>query len=132
MPRYSYTSRDGQTIELHFTMSAKRPDTIRRNGKKFFRDVVADFSSRRDICSCWPRKSDALGVNPSQVQEAGEALEKAGIPTQFDRKSGEMILESRQHQNRVMKHLGFCHWNAGYGDVAPGTTKIEERMQAAG
>jgi len=67
---------------------------------------------------CYPYYSDAMGVGSDQVGEAAKSLCDAGIPTQFD-KEGSLLVESRQHRNQVMGHLGLYDRQAGYGDRTP-------------
>lgn len=55
-----------------------------------------------------PILSDALGVHPSQINEA-----KSHFPHHEFTPEGQLILRSHAHRNRVMKELGF-HDNDGY------------------
>ena len=79
----------------------------------------------------WPYSSDALGVGPDQIQEAGDSLAAAGVPTQFD-EEGSLIVENREHRNKVMSHLGMFDRDAGYGDRTPGKLEPEAAMMATG
>jgi hypothetical protein len=52
----------------------------------------------------WPRESDALGVHPSQVEEAHAEAAALGVPTEFT-KNGSAVVRDQQHQRRLGKAL---------------------------
>jgi len=117
MPYYCYTSEDADvTIEEYYPVG-KAPKTVTRGDDLFYRDIPAEWRGRKDTSSCWPMKSDALGVLPNQVGEATQELADAGVPTSFA-KDGRVILESRGHRKKVCEALGYHDKNAGYGDRA--------------
>jgi len=67
-------------------------------------------------CANWPMKSDAAGVHPDQVGDfARDSVEK-GVPTEFDRKTGQAIFTSRQHRAQYLKAYGMFDKNGGYSD----------------
>jgi hypothetical protein len=63
-----------------------------------------------------PIMSDALAVHPSQVQEAYDDSVKKGVPTQFDKKTGQPEFRSRQHRRDYLKAYGVRDRDGGYGD----------------
>ena len=63
----------------------------------------------------WPLASDAMGCHPDQVDDFKKRLQQAGAPTDFDEHS-RPVLRNRGHRNKVMKALGMCDLDAGYGD----------------
>lgn len=68
----------------------------------------------------WPMKSDAMGINPNDAAEAEAVLQQAGIPTEFDRETGQAILTGPAHRKRLAEHYGFYDRNGGYGDPQRG------------
>ncbi len=65
----------------------------------------------------WPRKSDALGCSPVQCDKAQEQSIKLGVPTEFDKKTGQAILLNNAHQRDFLKALGKVNLAGGYGTV---------------
>jgi hypothetical protein len=81
--------------------------------------VVQEFSG--DSLIGWkPIESDALGVHPSQINEAREDAIKKGVPTDFT-PTGEPILRTREHRKKYMQAYGFYDRDAGYGDAQRGS-----------
>ncbi len=66
----------------------------------------------------WPMESDAAGVHPEQVGEAMAHAVSQGVPTEFNRETGNPIFRSRQHRNDFLKAHGLKDKDAGYGDYA--------------
>lgn len=66
--------------------------------------------------SLWSRPfaSDALGVLPSQASEAEEEMRRMGVPTEFDRKTGQAIITSEEHFRNVAKASGLFTGRDGY------------------
>lgn len=67
-------------------------------------------------CSAWPMKSDAAGVHPDQAQEFARDSFKKGVPTEFDKSTGQAIFTSRQHRAKYLKAYGMFDKNGGYSD----------------
>lgn len=65
----------------------------------------------------WPRPSDALSVRPKARVATMKMLSEAGIPTEI-LPDGRFNVESRGHQNRLLKFYGWRNNAAGYGDHA--------------
>lgn len=65
----------------------------------------------------WPRKSDALGVHPSQKAAAEAQSINFGVPTEFDGKTGQAILRDNAHQRELQKAMGWQNNDAGYAQV---------------
>ena len=63
----------------------------------------------------WPIHSDAMGVHPSQIPAAQQALRAAGVHTDYDRE-GRPILTDASHRKRHAEALGFYDRNGGYRD----------------
>ena len=106
------------TVERTFRIG-KAPTSITVRGKRYLRDIAAEWAGRRIKNACWPMKSDALGVLDSQTDEAAKHLADSGVPTEFTKDgTGRCIVKSRGHRNRVMAVLGIHDRDAGYGDRA--------------
>lgn len=67
----------------------------------------------------WPVLSDAAGVDPTQIREASENAKKYGVPTEFNRETGQAIFTSPGHRKAYCRLYGLADNNAGYGDPAP-------------
>lgn len=59
----------------------------------------------------WPKWSDALGVNPMQIEEARKFHESHGIPAEFG-PNGQMKILSMKHQRDVMRLAGLHDRNS--------------------
>ncbi len=123
MPIYSYRDADGRIHERVYPLG-KAPRRIGLKGGGFAkRDIPADFRLRPPQAStgdqAWPIHSDAVGVLPSQREEAIAEAARVGVPTDFDHQ-GRAILRSREHRKRYCEALGFYDRNGGYGDPQRG------------
>lgn len=65
----------------------------------------------------WPKKSDALGVHPKQIDEAQAMSIKLGVPTEFDRETGQAIMRDNAHQRDFLKAHGYHNRDGGYGQI---------------
>lgn len=107
-------TNDGQTIKREFRMG-KAPASIRCGGKRYVRDIPAEHRGDPPKKNPWPKKSDALGVLHSQIGEAAQHLAEEGVPTQFTNDgTGRCVVESNEHQNRIMEVLGIHDRDACY------------------
>lgn len=66
----------------------------------------------------WPLKSDAAGVNPEEVNAAQDEAKRRGVPTEFDRDTGQAVFRSRSHRKEFCKAFHLRDQDAGYGDHA--------------
>ena len=91
--------------------------TARPKPKIPTRHVLSGSSSRRKTAGLWvkPFESDALGVNPDQIKEASEALRRAGVPVDFNEKTGAAIITSDKQYRAVAKAVGLFNGRDGYG-----------------
>lgn len=113
MTVYSYTNKDGHTIDRDYPMG-KQPKKVVVDGKHYHRNLAAEMAGPR-ACDAWPMKSDALAIHPKQVKEYRQALKKKGVSADFT-KDGRMILESRGHRRSVLRALNYYDKDGGYGD----------------
>lgn len=115
MPNYCFTNQDGLTVERYFGVG-EAPEMILIDMSIYQRDIVAEQRTvTTEKHANWPMKSDALGVHPSQIEEAREESRKMGVPTDFT-KDGRAILTSARHRKRYAEAHGIYDRNGGYGD----------------
>ena len=72
--------------------------------------------SRRTTAGLWvrPFASDALGVNPEQIEEATKALRAAGVMADYD-KQGRLVVSSDEQYRKAAKARGLWNGARGYG-----------------
>ncbi len=123
MPTYRYRHRESGKTLVHTWTIAKMlkeendNDGITVDGEFYFRDYAAESNPKaRAAGSAWPIKSDAAGVHPSQVGSFQEQTSKMGVPTEFDKSTGQAIFRSRGHRAKYLKAMGIHDRNGGYGD----------------
>lgn len=82
-------------------------------------------------CATWPQRSTALGVHPRQCGEAYEASVRMGVPTRFDEKTGEAILESRHHRRRYAEAFGIYDMDGGFSDPQQHKERFDVSIDAS-
>lgn len=125
MPVYTYEckackKRHNQTFTVseyrrHVECHACGKDAVR-----IYRPVSLKVSWSRPI------ESYAMGVHPSQIQEARAIDEAHGVPTDYT-PDGCPILVSQEHRRRYAEAHGFYDRNAGYGDPVP-TGRLQQEL----
>lgn len=126
MPTFCYTNESlGVTLEEVFPFGKEPPKTITREGRKFKRDLAAEWRGQPSQAGEWPILSDAVGVHPSQVKEAEAHAAKHGIPTEFT-PDGRAVLRDKHHRKRYCELIGFFDRNGGYGDPQQPDRPIQE------
>jgi len=106
-PTYCFTTHHGETVEQVFSIHDDIPASVTLpSGQTAFRDLVMEHCGFNDKSGHWPKKSDALGVHPSQVKEAMEHDRAHGVPTDYT-KDGRAILKDRQHFTALRKLHGM-------------------------
>lgn len=98
------------------TLTDKEYDTHlkkcrQRNGRGF------EKLKRRSSHAGWPLRSDGLAVWPQQVKEAEEHARKIGVPTEFDKRTGQCILTDRGHRARYLRANGVRDNDGGYKET---------------
>lgn len=82
--------------------------------------AIEDRPSTERRVSLWPMRSDAFGVHPSQAAEAYRESVAAGVPTEFDPKTGEAIFRDRYHRKRAVEAMSPMYdLDGGYSDPQP-------------
>lgn len=118
MPTYVYRFKDtGETVERVMTIREmerfkRRP---RIDGRAVERCLEIEHAGFAVTPSCWPMKSEAAGVHPTQVADAYEEAKRNGVPTDFT-KDGRAIFRDRDHRRRYLKSIGLHDRNGGYSD----------------
>ena len=113
-------------------MPKKQPKTKSPNaesasgtGEKSLLDLIAEHDAKvrkaaaerakakkRYARGKWPMKCDAMGVNPDQCEEAEEKMRKAGVNVQYDRKTGQAIIESEGQYKKMRRIAGLRHYGS--------------------
>lgn len=118
MPTYTFTSKSGERIELTMSVAeyerVVKDGTIIENGVRYERDLMADLPGGAHPGK-WPMMSDAMGVHPSQIQEARDYAAAMGVNTEYAA-DGRPILRDRAHRRAHMRAMGFRDNDGGYGD----------------
>ena len=103
MPRYCYTTEDGDTYEQVFAIG-KAPPTIKINGEDARRDLAAEHigvPARKG----WPIKCVASGVHPDDGKKLEQQLADAGVPTEVV--DGDPVYRDARHRRKALKARGF-------------------------
>lgn len=66
--------------------------------------------------STYPMKSDAAGINPSQIAEARKHDQEVGLNVDYDVDTGEVIFPDRTARKRYCEYHQIYDRNGGYGD----------------
>lgn len=117
MPTYCFEHpRTKEIIEEVFSMNSI-PDYITlEDGTRCERNVVVEFKRQMTSpSSCWPLKSRALAIHPSQIKQYAKYTHEKGFPTDYD-KQGHPIFKSKKHRKAYAEHFGATDFDGGYGD----------------
>jgi hypothetical protein len=120
MPTFCFTNpNSGETVERVFSVM-RIPKRILIQGEVFLRDISAEhrgesYKIRKRKCGVW-QKSDAAGCHPLQAAEYERDAAERGVPTEFDRRTGQAIFRSREHRKRYCESRGIYDRSGGYGD----------------
>lgn len=124
MARYSYSNADRSLTVIRSYPIGKQPKRIRLGEQTLHRDIAADMPRNAGL-GTYPRKSHAMGVHPSQIKEAMARDRELGVPVNYA-STGAVEFTSRGQEQKWMHAHGFCDNDAGYGDSAPGTTRLSK------
>jgi len=105
-----------EVIDMDFPCG-EAPEFIKlEDGTKAERSMAAEFAGQSGQSpSCWPMKSVALAVHPTQREEYENFAGSHGIPTKFD-KMGRPVFQSRNHRKQYAELVGASDFDGGYGD----------------
>ena len=108
------------------------PSGFRLNGRMLSQDEFDALPSKFDEIvesqsapggtrpSCWPMRSNSLGINPEQIPEQMRADAEAGLNLSYDDRTGECIIPDQATFKKACIANGVHHRNAGYSDATPG------------
>lgn len=125
MPTYSFTCEScGRTQEVFRSVAERNSPLLCGCNKTMTRDFACTqeeellaakpgLGARRIGLRTYPRKSDAMGVHPSQVKEAQDYMKSVGVPTEFT-KDGRPVLRTKGHEKAHAEARGFFQRNGGY------------------
>ncbi len=86
---------------------------------KFHEIVESGHAPGGSHPSCWPMRSNALGINPEQIEEQQLADREMGLNLTYDPKTGECIIPDQTTFKKACVANGVHHRNAGYSDATP-------------
>ena len=66
--------------------------------------------------SGWPMYSEALAVDPSQVEEANARNKRHGVPVVYDPKNGKAVIPDRAARKKLLRLEGRHDKQGTYGD----------------
>lgn len=112
MPLYRYKCDNGHITEQWFNMDAVTKDVqCPMCGKT----AAREYGARTQGTTTWPLYSDAMGVAPSQVQQAMTDAHQKGVKLEFT-SDGRAIFQSAKHRREVCRAYGMIDRNGGYSD----------------
>lgn len=122
MPTYCYKCEFCLRAKDAFRTVAGR---TRRPQCKCGKRMVRDFAAEMGSVSVtppgnWPMESTAMGCNPSEVARMEAHSCEAGVPTHFNKETGDAILTDSAHRRKYAQVCGLHDRNAGYSDPTPG------------
>ena len=65
----------------------------------------------------WPMKSEGMGVNPAQIEDALKVQGAKEHGHDYDKATGAMIFRDRNHRKLCMNDLGHIDLDGGNGDA---------------
>jgi len=83
------------------------------------RDIRSEHSSFHNTPGNYPMESNAAGVAVKQAAEAEQHSREIGIPTHFNRETGNPVFTSKQHRKKYCEANGLYDRNAGHSDPKP-------------
>ena len=105
MLRYSYTDADGNTIECEFDPKGDIPDSVRRGGKTFDRDLRADLANIPNDTN-WPLECVASGVNAEDAGKLRNHFRKNGLNIDVS-PDGNPIYKSNVERRKALRCRGM-------------------------
>jgi len=113
MPTYVFETTDGQAVELVMSFSQLEKRQYSRDGGQFIK-LDNGVEAKRIYVPCggmassvWPIQSQAAGVDSSQVAEATKHDRDNGVPTEYNRRTGDAIYTSPAHKRAHLKLHGL-------------------------
>jgi len=118
MPTYCYLNpKTAEIIEEVFPMDSIPEYYVLDDGTVCERCLPAEIAGQGGMRpTCWPMKSHALAVHPSQRDEFAKFDAEHGVPTEYDR-MGKPIYRSQKHRKAHCELHGAVDYDGGYGDA---------------
>ncbi len=117
MSYFVYETEDGEVEEREFAIGTA-PHSIRIAGKTAQRSFTKEHPSlvelRGSAPGGYPKDSFAISVHPKQVSDMERKCAAAGVPTTFNKRTGDAVIISRSHQKKLMKALNMYDRAAWY------------------
>ena len=116
MPIYTVENEHGKPEEVLMSVAEYRKRTkliggahhLRLDdGRTLLHLAGLDFGVTRGTPGNWPKESDALGVNPSQLSEAVAHAREHGVNCEWNPKTGNPILKNQAEQRALARACGF-------------------------
>lgn len=125
MPLYSLVTEDGELLELSMPIAEhdRRFDAEGRITLDDGRTARTNWQAAGAISSCpsnYPMESDAMGVNPTQIQQQMDYDRKLGVPTSYNPRTGAAVYTDSGHRRRHCEAHGFFDRNGSYSDPQRG------------
>ena len=124
--RYTFLTEDDpqEQVDLHMSLSEYRKRT--KNGRIKLDDgrmAKLDWSAFGNVSSVpgnYPMESDAMGVGVHQVEKAAKADAAAGVPTEYNKRTGAVIFRDKEHRRAYCERHGVFDRNGGHSDPQRG------------
>jgi hypothetical protein len=104
-----------KAIKAHLTTPRGGPTNNPHRRRIIAREGRGGRRSRCDVARS-VHHSEALGVNPDQIEEATDALRQAGVMADFDAE-GCLVVTSQRQFREAAKALGMFNGRDGYGTL---------------
>lgn len=82
--------------------------------------------------ACYPMWSDAMGINPDQIQEQTEYDRKLGVEREIHPETGQIRFDSPRHRKEYCEAHGFFDRNGSYSDPQRLNYREKEARAMAG
>jgi hypothetical protein len=90
-------------------------------------DLAAGYMGNAQSAAGWPRRSEALGCHPKQIEQQMEFLKRRGVPTEFT-PDGAAVVTCPGHQKQLLKALGYVDRGKKVITVARGSKGLQQRI----
>lgn len=123
MPTYQFVTDQGQSIEMHMSMSEfdrrVKDDTIVLDDGTTAKYDWSGHSFISTVPQNYPMVCTSAGVHPSQIKEHTEHLRQQGCGFVEHTKDGDLVFNDKKQRKKVLETLGMYDRNGGYSDPSP-------------
>lgn len=120
MPTYVFTDENERLMEIFmsheeyaeriFSVAGKKGQYLNHKGQSLKR-VYVPFGG---ISTVWPKRSQAAGVAVGQIEEQQKYDREHGLNTTYDKRTGDAIFTSMEHQRKHLRHHGLIDRDSFY------------------